>query len=64
MKQTPIFTFHNPNTPADTGAYLLKLLLEANRWKLERALQEIEARSKQEPRQVTEGSYGFQEGLT
>ena len=63
-QQKPTFRFHNPNTPEETAAYLLSLLLEANQWKLEQALQEIEARSKQDPRQVTDGSNGFREGLT
>ncbi len=62
-QQKPTFQFHNPNTPEDTAAYLLSLLLEANRWKLEQALQAIEASVTQDPHPVTDGSAGVREGL-
>ena len=48
MKQQPLrFRFHNPNTPEDTADYLIQLLLEANQWKLEQALQGSESRADQ-----------------
>lgn len=44
MKQQKLnFRFHNPNTAEDTSDYILKLLLEANREKLEQILRESNA---------------------
>lgn len=41
MKQQKLnFRFHNPNTAEDTADYILRLLLEANREKLEQLLRE------------------------
>lgn len=34
------FRFHNPNTPEETAGYILRVLIEANRGKLEQAIQE------------------------
>lgn len=34
------FNFHNPNTPEKTADYIIKILIQANQSKVERALKE------------------------
>lgn len=42
MKQSKLtYRFHNPNTPEATADYILKLFVEVNTNKVERALQEV-----------------------
>lgn len=41
MKQRKLnYRFHNPNSEAATADYILKILIEANAEKVERAIQE------------------------
>lgn len=41
MKKTKLnYRFHNPNSAEDTADFLCKLLIEANRGKVERAIEE------------------------
>ena len=40
MKKTKLnYRFHNPNSAEDTADFLCKLLIEANRGKVERAME-------------------------
>ena len=40
MKKTKLnYRFHNPNSAEDTAEFLCKLLIEANRGKVERAME-------------------------
>ena len=39
-KQKLNYRFHNPNTPEATADYIIKVLMEANKKKLEQALKE------------------------
>lgn len=42
MKKTKLeYRFHNPNTEEETVDYILKLFVEVNSNKVERALQEV-----------------------
>ena len=45
-QQNPHFRFHNPNTAETTAHYIVKLLLEANREKLEQALRDAQSKQK------------------
>ncbi len=41
MKKTKLnYRFHNPNSAEDTADFLCKLLIEANRGKVERAMEQ------------------------
>ncbi len=40
-KQLLLYRFHNPNTPKDTEAYLIKWIIEINKNKLEKMLLEV-----------------------
>lgn len=39
QKQTLNYRFHNPNTPAVTAEYILKVFMEVNSKKVEKAIQ-------------------------
>ena len=60
MKKTKLnYRFHNPNSAEDTADFLCKLLIEANRGKVERAmeraaLQDAESDEYIEPEQEKE----------
>lgn len=44
MARTPLrYTFHNPNSPARTAEFLLRLFLEVGQKKLDEALQAASA---------------------
>ena len=42
------FHFHNPNTKEETADYILKILLKANKRKLDRILRETEGKREKE----------------
>lgn len=42
-QQKLTFRFHNPNAVDDTATYILKLLLDANRGKMEQEIQVTES---------------------
>lgn len=45
MKQRKLnYRFHNPNSAEDTANYLVKILIEANAGKVERAIEEAALR--------------------
>lgn len=49
MKQRKLkYRFHNPNSVEDTANYLCKILIEANRGKVERAMEEAASRCAEE----------------
>lgn len=47
-KQKLNYRFHNPNTAEVTADYILKVFIEANTKKVERAMQEVTERSLEE----------------
>ncbi len=50
MKQDKLnFRFHNPNTPEETADFLLKICMEANKGKVERAIRSA-AEQEKKPR--------------
>lgn len=49
LKKTELkFHFHNPNTKEETADYILKILLKANKRKLDRILRETEGKREKE----------------
>lgn len=49
MKQRKLnYRFHNPNSAEDTADFLCKLLTEANKGKVERAIEEAASRCAEE----------------
>ena len=49
MKQRKLhYRFHNPNSAEDTANYLVKILIEANAGKVERAIEEAASRCAEE----------------
>ena len=49
MKQRKLnYRFHNPNSAEDTANYLVKILIEANAGKVERAIEETASRCAEE----------------
>lgn len=50
-KQKLNYRFHNPNTAEVTADYILKVFIEANMKKVERAMQEVAERGLEEDKQ-------------
>lgn len=50
-KQKLNFRFHNPNTAEATADYILKMFIEANKEKVEQAMQDAAEISNYEPSQ-------------
>lgn len=50
-KQKLNFRFHNPNTAEATADYILKMFIEANKEKVEQAMQDAAEISNSEPSQ-------------
>ena len=49
MKQRKLnYRFHNPNSAEDTANYLVKILIEVNATKVERAIEEATSRCAEE----------------
>ena len=49
MKQTKLnYRFHNPNEVFETAEYIAKVLVEANKAKLEQVIQEMASQSKEQ----------------
>lgn len=49
MKQRRLnYRFHNPNSAEDTANYLVRILIEANAGKVERAIEEVASRCAEE----------------
>ena len=49
MKQRKLnYRFHNPNSAEDTANYLVKILIEVNATKVERAIEEAASRCAEE----------------
>lgn len=47
-KQKLNYRFHNPNTPEATAEYMIKILIEVNKKKVERILLEEASKSEKE----------------
>ena len=55
MKQRKLnYRFHNPNSAEDTANYLVKILIEANVGKVERAIEEAALKYAEESEYITE----------
>ncbi|MBP3618108.1 MAG: hypothetical protein J6J38_08740 [Lachnospiraceae bacterium] len=55
MKTTKLnYRFHNPNSAEDTADFLCKLLIEANRGKVERAMERAASRCAEESEYIVE----------
>ena len=55
MKQRKLnYRFHNPNSAEDTANYLVKILIEANVGKVERAIEEAASRCAVESEYIAE----------
>jgi len=49
MRSTKLkYRFHNPNEACETARYIAKVLIQANRMKLEQAIQEMTCQSKEQ----------------
>ena len=55
MKQRKLnYRFHNPNSADDTANYLIKILIEANAGKVERAIEEAALKCAEESEYIEE----------
>lgn len=55
MKQRKLnYRFHNPNSAEDTANYLVKILIEANAGKVERAIEEAALKCAEEREYIEE----------
>ena len=55
MKQRKLnYRFHNPNSAEDTANYLVKILIEANVGKVERAIEEAASKCVEEREYIEE----------
>ena len=54
-KQKLNYRFHNPNTAEVTADYILKVFIEANMKKVERAMQEVAEKGLEEDKQEQAG---------
>ena len=55
LKQRKLnYRFHNPNSAEDTANYLVKILIEVNTEKVERAIEEAASRCAEESEYIVE----------